>query len=84
MKIINIHIHHRRSPYCVRKRYTQGRIPRREKIFERILSQDHYQGEETEVLYLISRLYGIAMNWALTLIENKDPCLTNYQALVAR
>ncbi|KAG4090621.1 hypothetical protein H8356DRAFT_1360747 [Neocallimastix lanati (nom. inval.)] len=39
------------SPYCVRKRYTQGRIPRREKIFERILSQDHYQGEETETLW---------------------------------
>jgi len=37
-----------------------------------------------KVVYIISRLYGSAMNWAAILIENNDPCLNNNQEFSTR
>jgi len=48
------------------------------------LYPDQYLKDEKKVVYIISLLYGNAMNWAATLIENNDPCLYNYKAFVGR
>jgi len=37
-----------------------------------MLYPDRYNTDEAKVIYLISRLYGDAMNWAATFIEKKD------------
>jgi len=49
-----------------------------------MLHSDRFQNDTTKVVYIISRLYGKAMNWAATLIENRDPCLNNYEGFVLR
>jgi len=64
------------------RRYLKGFLAKINLIF--LLYPDRYQDDETKVIYLISRLYGNAMNWAATLIDRNDPCLTNYEAFVGR
>ena len=58
------------------RRFLKGFLAKIELVF--ILYPERYQDEESKVIYLISRLYGKAMNWAATLIEQNDPCLHNY------
>ena len=64
------------------RRYFKGFLAKMELIF--MLYPDRYAEDEVRVVYIISRLYGNAMNWAASLIENNDQCLHNYEAFVAR
>ena len=64
------------------RRYFKGFLAKIELLF--LLYPDRFADDATKVVYIISRLYGSAMNWAATLIENNDPCLTNYEAFVGR
>jgi len=64
------------------KKYFKGFLAKIQLIF--MLHPDRFESDESKVIYLISRLYGEAMNWAATLIENEDPCLTNYEQFVER
>jgi len=64
------------------RKYLKGFLAKINLVF--MLYPDRYQEEESKVIYLISRLYGNAMNWAATLIENEDPCLYNYQSFVEK
>ncbi len=64
------------------RRYLKGFLAKIELIF--LLYPDRYPDDTTKVLYLISRLYGNAMNWAATLINRADPCLNDYQTFVAK
>jgi len=41
---------------------------------------DRYIEDETKIIYIISRLYGDAMNWAASLIENHDEYLLRYDS----
>jgi len=59
------------------RRFLKGFLAKIELVF--LLYPDRYEEEEAKVIYLISRLYGNAMNWAASLIENNDPCLHNYE-----
>ena len=43
-----------------------------------MLDPERFDNDEIKVAYIISILYGSAMNWAVTLIEINDPCLNNY------
>ena len=49
-----------------------------------MIQPERFANDEAKVIYIISRLYGNAMNWAATLIENQDPCLLNYNQFIAR
>jgi len=64
------------------RRYFKGFLAKIELIF--MLHPDRFQNDTTKIAYIISRLYGKAMNWAATLIENRDPCLKNYEGFVLR
>ena len=64
------------------RRFLKGFLAKINLIF--MLYPDRYNNEETKVVYLISRLYGNAMNWAASLIEKEDPCLYNYNAFVEK
>jgi hypothetical protein len=64
------------------RRYLKGFLAKIELVF--MLYPDRYNTDEAKVIYLISRLYGDAMNWAATLIENRDDCLGDYQAFRER
>ena len=58
------------------RRFLKGFLAKIELVF--LLYPDRYQEDEAKVIYIISRLYGNAMNWAASLIEQNDPCLHNY------
>jgi len=64
------------------RRYLKGFIAKMNLIFA--LRPDLYETDESKVIYVISRFYGNAMNWAATLIENDDPCLRNYPDFINR
>ena len=64
------------------RRYLKGFLAKMNLIF--MISPDRFPTDETKVIYIISRLYGNAMNWAASLIENRDPCLSNYDAFIAK
>jgi len=64
------------------RKYLKGFLAKMKLIF--LLYPERYQEEEAKVIYVISRLYGNAMNWAATLIDNQDPCLNNYDAFVEK
>eukprot|EP00833_Pecoramyces_ruminatium_P017482 jgi/Orpsp1_1/1191514/evm.model.d7180000086518.1 len=64
------------------RRYLKGFLAKMELIF--LLYPDRYPRDDDKVVYVISRLYGQAMNWAATLIENRDPCLSNYEVFTER
>eukprot|EP00833_Pecoramyces_ruminatium_P010785 jgi/Orpsp1_1/1184817/evm.model.c7180000091086.1 len=64
------------------RKYFKGFLAKMELIF--MLYQDRFPRDDDKVVYIISRLYGQAMNWAATLIENRDPCLVDYEAFIER
>ena len=64
------------------RRYFKGFLAKMNLMF--MLQPDRFTNDPIKVAYIISRLYGSAMNWAATLIENNDPCLNNYQQFTAR
>lgn len=64
------------------RRYLKGFLAKMNLIF--MIHPDRFNNDETKVIYVISRLYGNAMNWAASLMENQDPCLLNYEAFVER
>ena len=64
------------------RRYLKGFLAKMSLIF--MINPERFANDETKVIYVISRLYGNAMNWAASLMENQDPCLFNYDAFVAR
>ena len=64
------------------RKYFKGFLAKMELIF--LLYPERFLGDEDKVVYIISRLYGQAMNWAATLIEKRDPCLSNYEAFIGR
>ena len=43
-----------------------------------MLDSERFADHPIIAAYIISRLYGSAMNWAVTLIENNLPYLNNY------
>jgi len=49
-----------------------------------MIHPNRFENNETKVIYIISRLYGSAMNWAASLMENQDSCLINYDAFIQR
>jgi len=64
------------------RRFLKGFLAKINLIF--MLYPDRYNNEETKVVYLISRLYGNAMYWAVSLIEKEDPCIYNYNDFVEK
>ena len=64
------------------RKYLKGFLAKMELIFQ--LHPEHFQHDEDKVIYIITRLYGNAMNWAASLIENRDPCLRNYQSFISK
>jgi len=64
------------------RRYFKGFLAKMELIF--MLQPDKFEEDPIKVAYIISRLYGSAMNWAATLIENNDPCLNDYDAFISK
>jgi len=64
------------------RRYFKGFLAKIELLF--MIYPDRFVDDESKVVYIISRLYGTAMNWAATLIENMDPCLGNYEEFIER
>ncbi len=64
------------------RRYLKGFLAKMNLIF--MISPDRFTTDESKVIYIISRLYGNAMNWAASLIENQDPCLSDYDAFIAK
>jgi len=64
------------------KRYLKGFLAKMNLIF--MINPDRFANDETKVIYIISRLYGNAMNWAASLMENDDPCLHNYEAFITK
>ncbi len=64
------------------RRYLKGFLAKMDLIF--MIYPDKFEEDPIKVAYIISRLYGSAMNWAATLIENRDPCLNNYEEFIDR
>ncbi len=64
------------------RKYLKGFLAKMKLIF--LLYPERYQEDEAKVIYVISRFYGNAMNWAATLIDNQDPCLNNYDTFVEK
>jgi len=64
------------------RKYLKGFLAKMELAFQ--LHPELFQHDEDKVVYIISRLYGNAMNWAASLIENHDPCLRNYQLFISK
>ena len=64
------------------RRYFKGFLAKMNLVF--MLNPERFSQDPMKVAYIISRLYGSAMNWAATLIENNDPCLNNYEKFTAR
>lgn len=64
------------------RRYFKGFLAKMNLIF--MLQPERFAEDPIKVAYIISRLYGSAMNWAATLIENVDPCLNDYEAFISR
>lgn len=64
------------------RRYLKGFLAKIDLIF--LLYPERYPDDASKVIYLISRFYGQAMNWAATLIEKADPCLNDYSAFVSK
>ena len=55
------------------RRYLKGFLAIMNLIF--MINPERFENDETKVIYVISRLYGNAMNWAASLMENQDPLL---------
>jgi len=64
------------------RRYLKGFLAKMNLIF--LLYPERYPTDESKVIYLISRFYREAMNWAASLIENNDPCIGNYEAFIGK
>jgi len=64
------------------RRYFKGFLAKTNLMF--MLDPKRFDNDLIKVAYIISRLYGSAMNWAATLIENNNPCLNNYQQFTSR
>jgi len=64
------------------RRYFKGFLAKMNLIF--MLDPERFANDPIKVAYIISRIYGSAMNWAATLIENNDPCLNNYQQFTTK
>ena len=64
------------------RRYFKGFLAKMDLIF--MLQEDKFSEDPIKVAFIISRLYGSAMNWAATLLENHDPCLNDYEAFITR
>jgi len=62
--------------------YFEGFLAKIELIF--ILYPERFEDYTTKVVYIISRLYWKAMNWADILIENRNPFLWNYEEFILR
>ena len=62
------------------RRYLKGFLAKMDLIF--LINHDRFDSDELKVAFVISRLFGEAMNWAATLIENQDPCLYHYENFV--
>ena len=62
------------------RRYLKGFLAKMDLIF--MIHPDKFDNDEAKIIYIISRLYGNAMNWAASLMENQDPCLSNYNAFI--
>jgi len=58
------------------RRYLKGFLG---KIF---LNNERFANNELKVVFIFSHLYGEAMNWASSLIENQDPCLSYYDEFI--
>ena len=64
------------------RRYFKGFLAKTELVF--LLYPERFADDATKVLYIISKLYGSAMNWAASLLENQDPCLNDYEEFINR
>jgi len=64
------------------RRYFKGFLAKMDLIF--MLYPEKFSEDSLKVAYIISRLYGSAMNWAATLLENHEPCLDNYEEFITR
>ncbi len=64
------------------RRFLKGFLAKMNLIF--MISPDRFPTDESKVIYIISRFYGNAMNWAASLIDNQDPCLSDYDAFIAK
>ena len=64
------------------RKYLKGFLAKMELIFA--LYPDTYSSDSLKVAYIISRLYGDALNWAATLINNNDRSLNNYSLFISR
>ena len=64
------------------RRYLKGFLAKIQLVF--MLYPDRFQNDDSKIAYVVSRLYGEAMNWAASLIDNNDPCLSDYAAFVER
>lgn len=47
------------------------------------IHQEHYTSDESKVLYLLSLLKGPALQWASTIVRNKDSILQDYIAFIS-
>ncbi len=64
------------------RRFFKGFLAKIELVF--MLYPERFNDDSTKVIYIISRLYGTAMTWAASLIENHDPCLNNYDSFIGK
>ena len=64
------------------RRFFKGFLAKMNLVF--MLQPEKFSEDPVKVAYIISRLYGSAMNWAATLIENVDPCLDDYEAFISK
>ena len=64
------------------RKYLKGFLAKMQLIFA--LHPENYESDSLKVAYVISRLYGDALNWAATLINNNDPSLNNYSLFISR
>jgi len=64
------------------RRFFKRFLAKMELVF--MVYPDRYIEDETKIIYIISRLYGDAMNWAASLIENHDECLLRYDSFIEK
>jgi len=50
------------------RRYLKGFLAKMDLIF--LINNERFETDELKVVFVISRLYGEAMNWVASLIEN--------------
>jgi len=49
-----------------------------------LINPEKFENDKTKIINIISELYGNGMNWTASLMENRDPCLLNYNVFVVR